>query len=204
VYTYNAQTSFGSFITAFDPGQADSRGALVYDLSTQPDDPEGEYYVTSDVVHRFWFERVFGLWKTPPPPLLVPPFERGPQAMMAFTSIGEANHVWASVIDQNGRREGDLATFYAGGWLAEVQGVLRRLRSSGSYRQAQLTGLQLNSARVLPDGRLEALVTETWDDRQFSAGGSPERDLSGTLDQRYVFARAGDSWVIVESEIVRH
>ena len=75
--------------------------------------------------------------------------------------------------------------------------------STAAFEHTPLRELRVTGARLLADGRLEVMASETWDDRLYAANGALERDLSGPLQQRYVFERVGDAWLITESQVIR-
>jgi hypothetical protein len=192
-------TPFGAYLTTLLTSPTDQYGNVLYELKTEPDDVPGYYVVQNGAEHSFYASRSFTLGKDPR--WFQEPDEHFQH--LAYATIGESNHTWSSVIARDAAPVSALERFYGRDWLTEVRGSVARVRASGGYRTAHLTALTVNSVNLLPDGRWEASATETWDDHQFAADGALIRDLSGTLDQRYVFERVDDRWLIVDSQIIR-
>lgn len=123
---------------------------------------------------------------------------------VARTTVQEANLVWASVVAQNGAPIEELDQVYGGAWLAEVKASIEAMRAKGQYRVARMTApIVVRSAQQVSESRIEAFVSEEWDDRVYNADGSLVQVVPGHVEQRYVLERSGDHWLIVESQITR-
>jgi hypothetical protein len=140
--------------------------------------------------------------------------------VIAAEHIEVANRVWASVVNQSGADhditglEQGIATLdqvYGGAWLNQVRDQVRAdaltMRARDQYRRPRPIGLvTVRSARLDSRGRIEALVSEFWDDRVVNRrDGSVDRVLPSRVEQRYVLERtpACGCWLITESQLSR-
>ena len=89
----------------------------------------------------------------------------------------------------------------------QVRADALTMRARDQYRRPRPIGLvTVRSARVDSRGRLEALVSELWDDRVVNRrDGSVDRVLPGRVEQRYVLERSSACrcWLIIESQLSR-
>jgi hypothetical protein len=204
----------GTYLFAADLGAVptDDRGAATYLLRTAAGDPEGTYLVISE------------------PRVAAPGLLRGevrvssradrpaPDAdadtnALALALIEQVNQIFARVIARGGPAVSDLENAFAGEALDLTRGGVEQMRGQGMYREARLTSpITIQSARRIQDGstpRLEAVVTEQWDDRMFNRDGSLIGTLPSRLQQRYVFElrsqpgqRCQNCWLVVDTQLI--
>jgi hypothetical protein len=229
-------TAFGVVLSGFLPGQAvplrlyravggtylfvtnlgavpmNERGAATYTLQTTAGDPEGTYLVISD-------PRAAG------PGLLGGEVRVSSRAdrpaldadadtnALALALVEQANQIFARVVARGGPAVSDLENAFAGAPLDAARGAVEQMRGQGMYREARLTApITLQSARRSQDGatpRLEAVVSEQWDDRMFNRDGSLIGTLPSRLQQRYVFELRSQPgqlcqscWLIVDTQLL--
>jgi hypothetical protein len=122
---------------------------------------------------------------------------------IALDAINAANRVWASVVARNGAPVSDLERVYGGKWLQTVRDEVVAMRAKGQYRVARQTAAtSLRSATATATG-IEAFASEQWDDRTYASDGTLVRAAPGHVEQRYVLQRAGDHWIVVDSQLQR-
>jgi hypothetical protein len=135
----------------------------------------------------------------------------GPE-IIAAEHIEVANRLWAYALnDSYGYIVAALDYVYGGAWLAQVRDLVRAdesaMRVRGERREAHPVGLlTIRTARVDARGRIEALVSETWNDQVVdNRSGAVVRRFPGQVEQQYILERsvACGCWLIVESQLTR-
>ncbi|HLH23164.1 MAG TPA: hypothetical protein VK066_11615 [Chloroflexota bacterium] len=211
-----AYRAFGdTYLFAADLGAvpADDRGAAAYTLRTAAGDPEGDYLIVSAprVAGPGVLRGALRLSSRPERPAPDPAADTN---ALAVALVEQANRIFARVVARDGTPTTDLESAFAGAALDLARSGVDQMRGQGMYREARLTApVTLQSAQRTLDGavpRLEAVVTEQWDDRLFNRDGSLVGTLPSRLQQRYVFERRSGAsarcqtacWLVVDTQLL--
>ena len=204
----------GTYLFAADLGAVPTNdgGTATYTLRTTAGDPEGTYLVVSEP-------------RVAPPGLLrgevrvssradrpTPDADADANAL-AVGLVEQANQIFARVIARGGAAVSDLENAFAGGALDLARSSVEQMRGQGMYREARMTApVTVQSARRTQDGatpRLEAVVTEQWDDRMFNRDGSLIGTMPNRLQLRYIFElrsqpgqRCQNCWLVVDTQLI--
>jgi hypothetical protein len=204
----------GTYLFVADLGAiaTDGRGAATYTLRTAAGDPEGDYLLVSEP--RVADPGLTGgaIRVSSRADRAAPDAEADTNAL-AVALVEQANRIYARVVARNGPATEDLESAFTGAALDLARGGVDQMRGQGMYREARLTApVTLQSARRTFDGptpRLEAVVSEQWDDRLFNRDGSLVGALPSRLEQRYVFElrsqpgqRCQNCWLVVDTQLL--
>ena len=107
-------------------------------------------------------------------------------AALAQTALEQAYRVWTSVASDPTRPISDLDQVFAGLALDQARADIQAVRANGQSISARLTGpIIVRNVQEQSRFRLDATVTEQWEDRLLNADGTLAGDHPGTRDRHY-------------------
>ena len=140
-----------------------------------------------------------GFWASIPPVRAAGPAPQLDEAMVRQFVQDANSDQYYSVAYRTGNTD-ILRESWGGEALLTMQDDIANLRFAGQYLDPQLEGMDFERIEELGPGRIRVVTVERWLARLYQIGGTYLGYQRQTVENRYLLARDGDQWHIIEAD----